>query len=141
MKMLRHIVVVAACVAMAACGQSAPAPEPEVQASAPMVVNPNAPQTIGDCVGTTVAVIGPRLEGAPDSGSTVIYANDLAQVDYDVVPGIVNSRVGDAVRVCLVSIPENCPRGDTRGRVYAATNLRSNDTWTAPDSQHSCGGA
>lgn len=139
--MLRHIVVAAACVALAACGQSAVTPEAEEHASTPIVVNANAPQNVGDCVETTVAEIGPRLEGVPDSGSTVIYANDMAQVDYDVVPGIVNSRVGDAVRVCLVSIPENCPAGDVRGRVYAATNLRSNDAWTAPDSQHSCGGA
>ena len=32
-------------------------------------------------------------------------------------------------------------RGDQRGRIYQARNLRTGGTWTLPDSQHSCGGA
>jgi len=43
--------------------------------------------------------------------------------------------------LCLVSIPAGCPRGDVRGRIYRATNLRTGETWQAPDSEHSCGGA
>ena len=39
------------------------------------------------------------------------------------------------------SVPENCPPGDDRGKIYKATNLRTNESWEAPDSQHSCGGA
>lgn len=99
------------------------------------------PQSIGDCVQTTIALLGPRLEGAPDSGSSVEYANGMAQVEYDVLPGLANSRVGDEVRVCLVSVPENCPPGDDRGRMYSGTNLRTGESWLAPDSQHMCGGA
>src|SRR6202008_3533419 len=98
----------------------------------------SAPANVGDCVETTVTLVGPRLEGVPDSGSGVEDENGLAQVGYDVGPGIANSRAGDAVRLCLMSVPENCPPGDDRGRVYAGTNLRTNETWTAPDSQHMC---
>lgn len=135
---LRNLVV-AACVVVAGCGQSgvsAPqdAAPAEVAASA-------APANVGDCVETTVTLVGPRLEGVPDSGSGIEYANGLSQVEYDVIAGIANSHVGDAVRLCLVSVPENCPPGDNRGRIYAGTNLRTNETWSAPDSQHMCGGA
>jgi hypothetical protein len=52
------------------------------------------------------------------------------------------SRPGNPVRLHLVSIPQNCPPEDARGRSsYRATNLRSGRTWTAADSGHSCGGA
>lgn len=96
---------------------------------------------VGDCFETNVVSVGPRLEGVPDSGSTITYESGLSQIDYARVPGIDNSQAGDRVRVCLVSVPENCPPGDDRGRVYTSTNLRTDETWTAPDSQHSCGGA
>ena len=99
------------------------------------------PTQVGACAKTTVAETGPRLEGAPDSGSSIRYENGLSQVDYSVVPGIANSKPGDEVSVCLVSMPTDCPPGDTRGRVYDATNLRTHETWRAPDSQHMCGGA
>ncbi len=137
--MRRSIATVFACVALVACGPNVgttatpDAPAEEQQSAAPV--------NVGDCVQTTVTVVGPRLEGAPDSGSSVTYANGLYQVSYDVVPAIANSQAGDEVRLCLASVPENCPPGDNRGRVYDATNLRTNETWSAPDSQHMCGGA
>jgi hypothetical protein len=40
----------------------------------------------------------------------------------------------------MVTDPKSIP-GDTRSRIYDATNLRTHETWRAPDSQHSCGGA
>lgn len=140
------LTVTLACLALASCG---PKPSENQQAAAPTVAQTDAstttaaaaPAGVGDCVETTVASTGPRLEGVPDSGSSIQYANGLSQVEYDVLPGITHSRAGDAVRVCLVSVPQNCPPGDNRGRVYSGTNLRTNETWTAPDSQHSCGGA
>ena len=85
--------------------------------------------------------IGHRLEGAPDSGSAVQYVNGGVQISYDTIPAIHRSRIGDKVRLCLVRIPQNCPPGDDRGKVYKATNLRTGESWEAPDSQHSCGGA
>lgn len=140
-KSILRNVVLAACVVVSACGQSGvSAPEPVDAPPAEAIANA-APANVGDCAETTVTLVGPRLEGAPDSGSGIVYANGLTQVEYDVVPGIAHSQVGDAVRLCLVSVPENCPPGDDRGRVYAGTNLRTNETWQAPDSQHICGGA
>jgi hypothetical protein len=140
---IKFIAAALACLVLASCGQSsappaAKAPAPAESADASAVA---APANAGDCVETTVTLVGPRLEGMPESGSSVQYANGLAQVSYDVVPGIAHSQAGDAVRLCLVSVPENCPPGDNRGRVYSATNARTSETWSAPDSQHSCGGA
>ncbi len=99
------------------------------------------PTRVGQCSEATIARLGPRLEGQPDSGSGVVYDNGGAQVSYEVIAGLARSRVGDRVRLCLVSVPKNCPPGDDRGKEYRATNLRTGASWTAPDSQHSCGGA
>ncbi len=63
-----------------------------------------------------------------------------SQISYDTIPEIHRSQVGDAVKLCLVSLPEDCPPGDDRGKVYSATNLRTGESWEARDSQHSCGG-
>jgi hypothetical protein len=135
----KSTMLIASCLLAVACGQASleqPPAEPPAEATASA-----APANVGDCIETTIAIVGPRLEGVPGSGSAIQYANGLAQVSYDPVPGIDNSQAGDAVRLCLVSVPENCPPGDDRGRVYAATNARTGETWTAPDSQHMCGGA
>jgi hypothetical protein len=98
------------------------------------------PTEVGACSETTIADIGYRL-GDPDTGSAISYANGGGQVSYDTIPEIHRSRIGDAVKLCLVSLPEDCPPGDDRGKIYSATNLRTGETWEAPDSQHSCGGA
>ena len=98
------------------------------------------PTEVGACSETTIKDIGYRL-GDPDSGSAISYANGGVQVSYDTIPEIHRSRVGDPVKLCLVSIPEDCPPGDDRGKVYSASNLRTGESWEAPDSQHSCGGA
>jgi hypothetical protein len=98
------------------------------------------PTEIGACSDTTIAEIGYRL-GEPDTGSAIGYANGGVQISYDTIPEIHHSKVGDAVTLCLVSLPEDCPPDDDRGKVYRATNLRTGETWEAPDSQHSCGGA
>ena len=99
------------------------------------------PTRLGQCSVTRVKQVETRLEGMPNSGSAITYENGGYQVSYDMIPAIEASRPGDPVRVCLVSIPEHCPPGDARGRVYRATNLRSKGTWKAPDAEHSCGGA
>ena len=98
------------------------------------------PIEIGACSETTIADIGYRL-GEPDTGSAISYDNGGGQVFYDTIPEIHRSEVGDAVQLCLVSVPEDCPPGDDRGKIYRATNLRTGESWEAPDSQHSCGGA
>jgi hypothetical protein len=99
------------------------------------------PARDGACAATRVKEVGYRLEGMPDSGSAISYRNGGYQVSYDRIPAMAASRPGDPVRLCLVSVPRHCPRGDARGRVYRATNLRTGRTWTAPNAEHSCGGA
>lgn len=130
--------VIAACLAFAACGQMA---EQQNVTRAPEIAASAAPVTIGDCADVTVASIGSRLEGDPSSGSAILYTNGMGQVWYEMIPGIDHSQPGDAVHLCLVRVPEDCPPGDERGRVYTATNARTGETWTAPDAQHGCGGA
>lgn len=129
---------VIAAFSLAACGQ----PTAETPPAAPPAVQTSTlPANVGECVQTTITETGPRLEGVDDSGSAVVYANGGSQVSYEVVPAITQSRTGDAVNLCLVSVPENCPPGDDRGRVYTATNARTGESWMLPDSQHMCGGA
>ena len=98
------------------------------------------PTEIGACSETTIEDIGYRL-GDPDSGSAISYANGGGQVSYDTIPEIHRSRVGDPVRLCLVSIPEDCPPGDDRGKTYSALDHRTNGKWELPDAEHMCGGA
>lgn len=99
------------------------------------------PTRVGACAKTRIKSIGTRLEGTPGSGSAVSFENGGDQVSYDTVPAIEGSKAGDPVRMCLVSIPRRCPKGDDRGRVYRTTNLRTHQTWKLPDSEHMCGGA
>lgn len=99
------------------------------------------PTRIGQCARTTISRVGTRLEGVAGSGSALQFANSGYQVSYEVVPAVGRSRVGDPVTMCLVSIPQDCPSGDTRGRIYRTTNLRTRESWQLPDSEHSCGGA
>src|SRR5579872_6749939 len=105
------------------------------------------PTQLGQCSETSISKIGQRLEDSatgrpiPGSGSAVNFANRGYQVSYDEVPAVQRSRRGDRVRMCLVKLPEDCPKGDDRGRIYTTTNLRTNESWTLPDAEHSCGGA
>jgi hypothetical protein len=99
------------------------------------------PTKVGQCVTTRVSELASRLENMPDSGSAVNYANGVYQVSYDTIPAIVNARVGDSVKLCLKSLPRDCPKGDDRGKIYSATDLRTKQSWELPDSEHMCGGA
>jgi hypothetical protein len=105
------------------------------------------PKRVGDCAPTRIKSIETRLvdgstnQPVPGSGSAVSFSNGGYQVSYDTVAAIEHSKKGDPVRICLVSIPSHCPKGDNRGRIYKTTNLRTHKSWTLPDSQHSCGGA
>lgn len=102
---------------------------------------------LGTCARTTVSEVTQRLTDGgtgrviEDSGSAIVFANGLSQVSYDQVAPLNQSRRGDPVFICLVALPQNCPPGDNRGKLYTTTNLRTYDSWTLPDSSHSCGGA
>jgi hypothetical protein len=118
-----------------------PAPSSALPAAAVNAGADEQPTQGGQCTQTTVKTVGTRLDNTPGSGSAIGYANGGAQVSYDQVPGIDDSQAGDSVKLCLVSLPQDCPAGDDRGKVYAATNLRTGETWSEADSEHSCGGA
>jgi hypothetical protein len=116
-----------------------------------------------DCVMTRIKSIHGRLEGSSprESGAAVEYENGAYGVQYQLgdnpdkdQPGysdywqqktyednIVASRVGDPIKLCLVSIPLHCPKGDGRGREYTALDLRNHRWWNLGDSEHMCGGA
>jgi hypothetical protein len=105
------------------------------------------PTQIGQCTNTTIKDVTTRLvdggtnKPIPGSGSAIDFANGGYQVSYDTIPEITQSRAGDAVTMCLVSIPRGCPPGDKRGITYKTTNLRTHSSWTLPDAEHMCGGA
>jgi hypothetical protein len=99
------------------------------------------PTKVGQCTTTTIALKGPRLEGVPGSGDSVKYANGIFGISYESVPGLHSARVGDKVKLCLTSLPQDCPAGDDRGKTYKATDMRTHKSWDLPDSEHMCGGA
>jgi len=103
------------------------------------------PTEVGQCANTTIKRIGSRfaddINANPDDGSAVQFANDGWQISYDKEPGLLHAEVGDPVMMCLVELPKDCPPGDDRGKVYTTTDLRTEESWTLPDSQHTCGGA
>ena len=121
-----------------AAASPAAAPAPATQ---PAAATSGPPTAVGQCVQTSVHDVGTRLENTPGSGSAISYADGVSQVSYDQVPGIDASQAGDAVKLCLTSLPQNCPPGDDRGKTYTATNLRTGQTWTEADLEHMCGGA
>lgn len=105
------------------------------------------PTKIGQCTNTTIKDVttrlqeGPTYKPVPGSGSAIDFVNGGYQVSYDTIDEITQSRAGDPVTMCLVSIPKGCPPGDNRGLTYKTTNLRTYGTWTLPDAEHMCGGA
>ena len=111
------------------------------------VRNDPPPVRPGSCAFTHVRQVAHRLEdGAThrpirDSGSAVLFANRLYQVSYEQIGAVDRSRRGDPVWICLIRQPDHCPPGDDRGKLYTTTNLRTEESWTLPDSEHGCGGA
>jgi len=106
------------------------------------------PVQVGQCTFTRIASISGRFgplkpprDKFDSSGIAITFDDGGAQVSYDYVRDIAQSRVGDQVLLCLVSIPQDCPPGDDRGKFYSGTNLRTKGSWVLPDSQHMCGGA
>ncbi|MFD0985901.1 lysozyme inhibitor LprI family protein [Methyloligella solikamskensis] len=107
------------------------------------------PGKVGRCTKSKIASITTRFgeelvepeDELDSSGSAVTYANGGYQVSYDYIPELAASEIGDEVLICLVSLPEDCPPGDDRGKYYSTTNVRTGGAWSLPDSQHMCGGA
>jgi hypothetical protein len=115
--------------------------------SFPAGAAPAVPAKLFDCVHTRIAKIETRLYDGktntpvPGSGSAVSFTNGLYQVSYDQIPAIDKASAGDPIFICLVELPKDCPPGDNRGKVYTATDLLTEQSWTLADSEHMCGGA
>ena len=104
------------------------------------------PTTPGYCALTKVKEVTTRLGDSPGhpvagSGSDIEETNGGNQVSYEQIPAVDAARAGDAVVLCLVSLPQDCPPGDDRGKVYAGADLRTLRAWSLPDAEHMCGGA
>jgi hypothetical protein len=101
------------------------------------------PRRLGTCVVTTITDIT-GVYGNPHpgpEGAIVNYANRVAGVSFARALEIEHSAIGDPVRLCLVAMDRDCPRGDPRGRIYRATNLRTKGSWKLGNSMHACDGA
>ncbi|CAO4172948.1 hypothetical protein EEDFHM_02191 [Methylorubrum populi] len=107
------------------------------------------PKRVGACTNSTLKAIGTRFsvklvepkQGEPGEGTSVELGNGVYGISYEYEPAVDRSRIGDKVMTCLASIPKGCPKGDSRGTFDTTTNLRTQESWTPPDSQHMCGGA
>jgi len=105
------------------------------------------PTQVGQCSETFVAKVGTRLidggTGQPiaGSGTSINFTNGIYLVSHDTVPAAQASKFKDKVKMCLDSVPKNCPPEDNRGKGYKVTNYRTGGRFTMSDSQHGCGGA
>lgn len=101
----------------------------------------NIPKVIGKCENTKITNLGNRIEHSKESGIYLKFKNGVNQFSYVNITEIDDAKIGDSVIMCLVSVPQNCPPGDDRGKLYHVFNLRTFKSWTLYDSQHLCGGA
>jgi hypothetical protein len=105
------------------------------------------PTQIGQCANTFIQRIGTRFidsstgTSTTGNGTSALLTNGVYLVSYDQVKQLQVARVGDQVKLCLLHIPENCPRSDNRGKIYSLLNYRTGGSVNLPDSQHMCGGA
>jgi len=115
-------------------------------------------QKVGDCSESRIIGKLTRLEGTPageaGGGEVVVLLENKIGLYILTVPSIKPSInqdkymystsdfiKGDRVKLCLISIPEDCPPGDDRGKTYSVTNYKNKKIFTGVDSWHSCGGA
>ena len=108
---------------------------------APVLAAGAVPTKVGQCVATKIKEKFSRLEGVPDSGSGIQYANGIVGMSYEIIRPITKAKVGDKITLCLISIPKGCPPGDDRGRIYLARDLRTGGKWELAVAEHMCGGA
>ena len=105
---------------------------------------------VGDCFQTRVKQVTTRLaeddgQGhmveVAGTGSAIVFADGHYNVAYQQIPAMDHSRPGDQVKLCVTSLPHDCPPGDTRGISYCVKNLGRGGVWRARDAEHECGGA
>lgn len=115
------------------------------------------PTKIGKCADSFVAEKTTRFEDAVpgEAGGEVnigfanglgVYITEVPYLSNDANPDkhLYHSQdfvKGDKVKICLISVPQECPPGDERGKAYSVTNYKNKKTFSGVDSWHSCGGA
>lgn len=104
------------------------------------------PTEVGKCSNTFVSRVATRLgdennQPFPASGTSIEFTNGIYLVSYDIVQSAEASKLGHKAKICLDSVPQNCPPGDNRGKIYSVLNYVTGGRFTLPDSQHFCGGA
>jgi hypothetical protein len=106
------------------------------------------PAKVGECADTTITSITDRYgadltpsKKGSEKGTFIRFSNSGAQVSLVKEGAIVRSQVFDKVNMCLVEVPKGCPDGDSRGRVYKTTNLRTKESWSLANDVKSCSGA
>lgn len=109
------------------------------------------PQQVGQCTLTTISDLGYKLETNDDRGRVqtildpsrdeVRYVDGIEQYSMTKLAGLKGARKGDPVKLCLTEVPDECPPGDDRGKVFKATDLKTGKSWEAMNSEHDCGGA
>ena len=103
---------------------------------------------LGECFTTQIYQMGENsdpvaeaLSKHPDTWSVVTYYDGHQMHDFGTGVQIQAWRESDPVRLCVTSVPTDCPAEDHRGVGYQATNIRTSSTWNGYDSEHHCGGA
>ncbi len=112
----------------------------------PVAQSAKPPIKVGRCSNTFVSQVGTRLvdekgKPAPASGTSIQFTNGIYLVSYDTVRDAEAAKPGHKVKMCLDSLPQSCPPGDNRGKIYTVVNYITGGSFTLPDSQHFCGGA
>ena len=116
-----------------------------------------SPSRPGECVTTKIVEKSTRFEGAipGESGGEIhvslannigLYLTDIPHLAPHINANAYMARThdfakGDKVKLCLLSLPQDCPPGDDRGKVYSVTNLKNQMSFTGVDAWHLCGGA
>ena len=119
--------------------------------------NKTLPQKVGACTDSTIMEKNTRFEGAVagEAGGevNVLVAAELGLYIQSVsgLPDSANAdkymystndfAIGDKIKLCLIALPEDCPKGDDRGKVYTVTNYKNDKSFTGVDAWHLCGGA
>jgi uncharacterized protein len=112
---------------------------------------------VGDCIDSKIVGKFTRFEGAvagEGGGEVIVELEKKVGLYLQSVAGLSENAnqdkymystadfsKGDKVKLCLVALPDNCPPGDDRGKVYSVTNYKNKKSFVGIDSWHSCGGA
>ena len=115
---------------------------PTALRSEAMRVEPAIPiSQFNDSFGNTCTRLNAPAGVLRITNDAVVYDNGGVGVSYEQVPELRKAKVGDRVKLCLTSVPKDCPPDDERGKYYSAEDMDRKAGWELPNAQHMCGGA